>query len=77
MVKVRLKRQEFDVALVKRNLSQRRLAIKLGMSRAYLSQIVTGKRQPSAFMRERLLDFFKGYSFDDLFAIEENGQHTQ
>lgn len=77
MVKVRLKRQAFDIALVKQNLSQRRLALKLGMSRAYLSQVATGKRQPSAFLRQRLLDFFKGYSFDDLFAIEENGSESK
>ncbi|MEN8615479.1 helix-turn-helix transcriptional regulator [Dehalogenimonas sp. THU2] len=73
MVKVILKRQPFDVALAKKNLSQRALARKLGMSRSYLSQLVTGKRPPSAYMRQRFLEFFRDCSFDDLFTIEEDG----
>lgn len=75
MVKVNLKREAFELALTRRNLSQKRLAEKLHISRSYLSEIVTGKRYASAYMRERLLDYFKDYAFDDLFAIKENGSN--
>lgn len=73
MLKVKLKREAFEVAITRRNLSQKRLAEKLQISRSYLSEIVTGKRPASAYMRQRLLEYFKDYAFDDLFAIEENG----
>lgn len=73
MLKVNLKREAFEVAITRRNLSQKRLAEKLHISRSYLSEIVTGKRPASAYMRQRLLDYFRDYTFDDLFIIEENG----
>ena len=73
MLKVNLKREAFEMAITRRNLSQKRLAEKLHISRSYLSEIVTGKRPASAFMRERLLEYFRDYAFDDLFIIEENG----
>ena len=73
MLRVNLKREAFEVAITRHNLSQKRLAEKLHISRSYLSEIVTGKRAASAFMRQRLLDYFRDYTFDDLFIIEENG----
>ncbi len=73
MLKVILKREAFDLALTRRNLSQKRLAEKIHISRSYLSEIVTGKRPASAYMREQLLGYFKDYTFDDFFAIEGNG----
>ncbi len=75
MLKVNLKREAFEVALTRRNLSQKRLAEKMQISRSYLSQIVTGKRPASAYMRQRLLDCLRDCTFDDLFVIEENGSH--
>ena len=73
MLRVNLKREAFEMAITKRNLSQKRLAEKLHISRSYLSEIVTGKRAASAFMRQRLLDYFSDYTFDDLFIISNNG----
>ncbi len=73
MLKVKLKREVFEVAITRRNLSQKRLAEKLQISRSYLSEIVTGKRAASAYIRQRLLGYFRDYAFDDLFTIEENG----
>jgi putative transcriptional regulator len=73
VVKVSLNRQAFDIALTKKNLSQNGLAQKLGMSRSYLSQVINGKRPPSAYMRQRLMDFFREYTFDDFFSIEDSG----
>lgn len=73
MLKVNLKRDAFDLAITRQNLSQKRLAEKLHISRSYLSEIVTGKRPASPYMRQRLLDHFREHTFDDLFMIEENG----
>ena len=72
MIKVTLKKDAFEIAITRQNLSQKRLAEKLNISRSYLSEIVRGKRPASSYMRQRLLDHFSGYTFDDLFAIMEN-----
>jgi len=72
MVRVSLKRPIFDIAITRRNLSQKDLARELGISRALLSQVVGGKKEPSAMMRKRLLEYFQEYSFDDLFIIKED-----
>ncbi len=71
MVRVSLKRDAFEVALTRKNLSQKGLASELRVSRSYLSQIIRGRQEPSAMMRQKLLDYFKPCSFDDLFVIEE------
>ncbi len=71
MVRVGLKREAFEVAITRRNLSQKGLAEKLLISRSYLSEIVRGKRKPSATIRERFLEYFREYAFDDLFIIED------
>jgi putative transcriptional regulator len=73
MVKVSLKRDAFEVAITRRNLSQKGLAERLHISRSYLSEIVRGKREPSAAIRELFLVCFKECSFDDLFTIEKGG----
>jgi len=73
MLRVSLKRQTFDIAITRRNLSQKDLARELGVSRALLSQVLGGKKEPSAMMRKRLLEYFCDYTFDDLFTIEEGG----
>ncbi len=73
MLRVVLNRDAFEVAMTRRNLSRKSLAQKLGFSRAYMSQVANGRKEPSAAMRERLLHYFKGYTFDDLFTIERNG----
>ncbi|MFC2040964.1 helix-turn-helix transcriptional regulator [Chloroflexota bacterium] len=73
MVRVGLKREAFEVAITRRNLSQKGLAERLHISRSYLSEIVRGKRKPSAAMRERFLEYFREYTFDDLFIIEKGG----
>ena len=70
MVTVGLRREAFEIAIMRRNLSQKKLAEKLNISRSYLSEIVRGKRRPSAEMRERLLKYFSELTFDDLFTID-------
>ena len=72
MLKVVLNRNNFEKAVTRRNLSRKGLAQELGVSRCYLSRVVCGRIEPSAAIRQRLLEYFKDHSFDDLFTIEEN-----
>ncbi|MFC1956377.1 helix-turn-helix transcriptional regulator [Chloroflexota bacterium] len=76
MVKVKLNRNAFEVAMSKKNLSQRDLAEKIGFSRSHVSHIINGRREPSPAMRRLILEHLREYTFDDLFTIEDgkNGE---
>ena len=76
MVKVKLNRNAFEVAMSRRNLSQRDLAEKIGFSRSHVSHIINGRREPSPAMRRLILEHLREYTFDDLFIIEDgkNGE---
>ena len=71
MVRVKVKRNAFETALSRKNLSQRDLAEMIGFSRAHLSHIINGRREPSPMMRRAILQHLPEYTFDDLFIIEE------
>jgi len=73
MIKVILNRNSIEKAITRRNLSRKGFAYELGISRCYLSRIISGKVEPSAAMRQRLLDYLRDCTFDDLFTIEEDG----
>ncbi len=75
MVKVILNRKTLEIAVIRRNLSRKGLAHELAVSRSYLSRVICGKKEPSAAIRQRLLEYLKDYTFDDLFTIEEDGDH--
>ncbi len=78
MVKVKLNRLALEIAMSRKNLSQRDLAEKLGFSRSHLSHIMNGRREPSPVLRRVILEFLPEYKFDDLFTIEDgNGQNHQ
>ena len=77
MVRVRVNRSAFEIALSRKNLSQRDLAEMIGYSRAHLSHIINGRREPSPMMRRVILQHLSEYTFDDLFIIEENGGDQQ
>ena len=68
-----LNRNYIERAITRRNLSRKGFAYELGVSRCYLSRIICGKVEPSAAIRQRLLDYLKDCTFDDLFTIEEDG----
>ena len=76
MVKVKLNRTAFEVAMTRKNLSQRDLAEKIGFSRSHVSHIINGRREPSPAMRRLILEHLREYNFDDLFIIEDgkNGE---
>lgn len=70
-MKVRFKSEKIRKILAERNISQNRLAMHIGTTSGYLSQMVTGKRNPSPNMRERILKVLKGYQFNDIFEIKK------
>jgi putative transcriptional regulator len=71
MVRVLLKRKILEKTLIRQNCSKKELAYRIGVSRSYLSSICTGRREPSAAMRQRLLEYFTSCTFDQLFRIVE------
>jgi len=74
MIRVRVNRANFDVALIRHNLSQADLARKMSYSAVYLSNVLNNRREPSAQMRRLILEYLPGYIFDDLFIIEQDEQ---
>ena len=54
----------------RRNLTQNQLAVLLGLTSGYLSQVINGVKSPSAALRQRMQDVL-GAEFDDLFEMVE------
>ncbi len=52
------------------NMTQNELARLLDTSSSYLSQLMSGKRRPSAGFRKRMMDALGVNDFDDLFYLE-------
>jgi transcriptional regulator with XRE-family HTH domain len=77
MVRVKLNQTAIEVAMTRQNLSQRDLAAQIGFSRSHLSHIINGRREPSPGMRRLILEQFQGYTFDDLFIIEDGSKGEQ
>ncbi|MGI2336158.1 MAG: helix-turn-helix domain-containing protein [Dehalogenimonas sp.] len=73
MFKVVLNKPYMEKAMLRHNLSIKLLAVRIGLTPSYLSRILNGKQAPTAAVRQQLLDYFKGSSFDDMFTIQENG----
>ena len=71
MIKVKLNRHVFEVAMTRKNLSIRDLAELIGFSRSHVSHIINGKKTPSPMMRRLILEHLRDYTFDDLFIIED------
>ena len=59
-------------AIARRNMSQNMLAIRVGSSSGYISQIMCGTRTPSPRMRAKLQIALAPLTFDDIFIIEES-----
>lgn len=70
-MQVQVKTKIVRKKLIRKNMSQNWLAIKIGVSSGYMSQLMDGSRHPSPDVRRRLLDVFPECSFDDLFVIRE------
>lgn len=69
-MRVRLNQQRLIEVLSQSALTQNHWAIKLGLSRGHLSDLVNGKHPyPSPVTRRKLLDGLR-LSFEDLFIVE-------
>lgn len=68
--RVRLKPETVWRCLNQLNLSQNKLAQRVGISSGYLSQLMTGTRCPSAEVRVALMETLEVTEFDDLFVLE-------
>ena len=69
-MKVAIKSKVIKSHLARKNLSQNWLAIRIGTTSGYMSQLLRGIRTPSPEMRQKILDALKDYAFDDLFVIK-------
>ena len=70
---VNLKYREFKKILARKNMSQNRFAIKVGVSSGYMSQLMSGIRNPSPSLRERILVALKmvDSQFDEIFELND------
>ena len=75
MIKVKLNRTAIQVAMAKRNMSQNMLAIKVGISSGYISQLMSEARYASPKVRQTILETFSPLTFDDIFIIQEGSDH--
>ena len=69
--RVRLDPQKVWALLDRLNMTQNDLAGLLETSSSYLSQLMSGKRRPSAAFRKRMMDALGVADFDDLFYLED------
>ena len=76
-IRVRMNQYAVLRAIARRNMSQNMLAIRVGSSSGYISQIMCGTRNPSPRMREKLQSVLAPLTFDDIFIIEESGNGSK
>ena len=68
-MKVRIKTANIRKILARKNMSQNWLAFRTRTTSGYMSQMITGKRNPSPRMREKILQVLKDCEFEDLFRL--------
>ena len=59
--------------LARKNMSQNCFAMRLGVSSGYMSQLMTGVRNPSPPLREKILQALKmdENGFDEIFVLKD------
>jgi len=70
MSTVLVQRQGLLAALARRNLSQAKFAKQLGCSPGYLSELLQGRYQPSAELRDRMLAALNTPAFGDITPVQ-------
>lgn len=73
---VALKKGKIKQILARKNMSQNAFAFRIGVSSGYMSQLMSGIRNPSPLLRERLLTALKldESNFDKIFKIKNTGR---
>ena len=69
--RARLDPQKVWALLNRLNMTQNELARLVGTSSSYLSQLMSGKRCPSAAFRKKLMSALGVTRFEDLFYLED------
>jgi len=70
-MKVELKAGKIRMMLARHNRTQQWLAQQLETTNSYFSQLMTGKRRPSAVMRQKIMEALHVQEFNDIFIIQE------
>jgi len=68
-MKVRIRTANIRKILARKNMSQNWLAFRTRTTSGYMSQMITGKRNPSPQMRQKILQVLKDCEFEDLFKL--------
>lgn len=68
-MKVALRANVISEILARKNISQNCFAFRVGTTSGYMSQMMTGKRNPSPKMRKKILKVLKDCEFEDLFKL--------
>jgi len=85
-VYAKMKKKEFEQALLRSNMTMIEVASECGINRIYLSNIKNSKatERPSGKLRKRILDVLNEHGaevrFDDIFEIVDNkvgGNHAK
>ena len=67
--RIRLRRENVDMALAKMNLSQAKFAYKLMISSGTFSMYMTGKRVVSPYLRRKISAVLRGFPWDYLYEV--------
>lgn len=69
---VKIKYDKIQKIMAKKNMSQNCFAIKLGVSSGYMSQLMSGVRNPSPGLRVKILEVLKmdESGFDEIFELK-------
>ena len=70
-IRVRIKISTLKRAIALLNMSQNAFARSTGISPSYLAELLKGPKLPSPATRKRMLEVLSGYTFDDIFYIED------
>ena len=70
---VALKRNRIREILARKNMSQNCFAMRLGINSGYMSQLMSGVRNPSPRLREKILTLLKmdESRFDEIFELKD------
>ena len=68
--RVKLKPEPLWERINRRNMTQNELARRAEISSGYLSQLINGRKSPSAGVRQRLQAALEVERFEDLFVLE-------
>ncbi|MBB3868702.1 helix-turn-helix transcriptional regulator [Caldifermentibacillus hisashii] len=61
--------EQFQITLIRKGFSQRQFSKKIGISEAYLHQIINQKKNPSPAVAKKITEHLE-LDFDDIFTVQ-------